>query len=102
MDDEQKCCCEHKDNPDYKDNCLKQNNIRYSACHEEYAVFDWENGEIIKGMDIVVRLNRQNSILNQRTKELEAIRNQLKKEIDDSDGELKKALMRISNTELIY
>lgn len=50
--------------------------------------------------DIVIRLNKQDAIIRSRTKELDAIRRQLKKEIDNSEGELKQALIRISNTEL--
>ena len=45
-------------------------------------------------------LNRQESIIRQRSKHLDAMINQLQLEIDNADGELKEALIRISQKEL--
>lgn len=45
-------------------------------------------------------LNRQEIIIRQRSKHLDAIINQLQLEIDNADGELKETLIRISQKKL--
>jgi hypothetical protein len=91
-------------------------NKRYSVkCDEinSYSIIDNEevkegqiplvNGGILvfdlfkSDADIIVtRLNRQDAIIKQQRKHLDAMISQLQQEIDNSEGELKKALIRIS------
>lgn len=74
--------------------------LRYSPCAEGYKVFDWETGEILEKMEIINRLNRQNLLIENKQKQIDAMINLFNEEIMNSDGELKKELIRISKIEL--
>lgn len=78
---------------------METENERYQIIDNK--IVDTQKQEILLFKTTVVnRLNRQEIILKARTKHLKTMIETLHEEIDNADGELKQALIRISNKEL--
>ena len=61
-----------------------------------------EQGTVMTTKQVVNRLNRYERICRVKERHIEAMINALNKEIENADGDLKQALIRISNIELEF
>ena len=77
---------------------ITENRYRYDTG----MIIDQKTTEILTPRKATIRLNKQDSIIRQARKHQQAVIDALNDEIEKADGELKKALIRISHRELEY